>query len=271
MTGRRSVMLGLAGLLVAGCGDGGGGSAARIPSAAELAGTYDLTVTPDEDTPPIDGVALVSGNLDIELSTPYAGLGGPLEDDGTVALEGMTLGSDAIMLLSGEALAQVRDGVYRISGTITNTGFAGPSTFVMERGVGADVRSESGRCRVTLSRSPQCLDCVSHIDLDLVVTAAGTGTAAGAFELDRGGTPLGQTGDAVVNVAPHGAFFLGAPYGDAGSLLCHGLVGIGPCRLSVRGTLPDRPGTSRDASFVIQDFFTFEVASGGATVVRLDD
>jgi hypothetical protein len=266
-------MLALAGLLVAGCGDGGGGgSAARIPSAAELAGTYDLTTTPDGDTPSIGGVGLVSDDLHIELSAPYVSLHGLLGQEGTVALEGMTLGSDAITPLTGHASVEQRDDVYRVSGTIDAMGPFGATTFVMERGVGADQRSKSGRYRATLPHGVGCLDCEGHIDFDIVVGFDGTGTAAGAPEFDQGRIAVGRTGTASVLVAPHGGFMLAAPYGEALNLRCGVSVSeFGGCRITLQGNLPDRGVASTTASLLVQDFMTFVVADGTATITRLDE
>jgi hypothetical protein len=271
-------MLALAGLLVAGCGDGGGGgSTARIPSAAELAGTYDLTTKLQGEEIAV-GVGIAgevvdgSGVLFVELTAPAASLQGPFKPDGTAQLEGTNLGSDAREFLAATVRAEERDGAYRITGKFTGP-FEANTAFRMERAVGADLSGSSGHYRVTLASSPSDCRCETSILFDLTVPPSGEGFATATTESDGHGNVVGLVSRAGVDVSPSGRFTLSAHYALAETQMCLGASGAGQCTLTLAGILPRDATTSAPLTFLLQDELTTNVGfgAGGATIVRLSD
>lgn len=296
-TMRRSIVIALAGLTLAACGDGGGhGSTTRIPSADELAGTYDLTTTFEGSSQPVRGVASAvggaSGDFELTFSAPSAEARGTLQADGTTALDGMTLGSDAIEFVHGQARAEVRAGVLRISGTL-DAGIQGRVVFTMERPLDADLSGMSGRYRVTFARSQSSCGCATAADLELTVAADGTGTAADASEIDSAGVAVGVLTRVSLRVSPSGRFVLSAGYRNpplgsctaALAALGHDVTHLEDtgqpaaprpapsvdegCVFLLHGTLPARIGASTSASFVLEDIRTFPTfGSGEVTIAR---
>ena len=270
MTPPRSIVIALIGLTLAACGDGGGGhgSAARVPSPDELAGTYDLTTTLPGSSTMSRGVGTADGNLALTLSVPPVFVHGAIGADGTTALDGTNVGSDAIQFVHGHARVEAHAGVLRIVGGL-DEGFESPATFTMERPVGADLRNASGRYRLTFTVSPSRCGCASTIDLALAIPAAGTGTAGDAPEVS-GDSVVGSLSRTSIDVAPSGRFTMSGHYGlfDA---FCGPISAIaGACALSLRGTLPTHAGESADADFVVQDGLTFTIAAGTVAITRLD-
>lgn len=271
MTTWRSLVIALAGLAVTGCGEGGNhGSSARIPSAAELAGTYDLTTKFDDQGSGATGIGVVSGDLFLELTVPFVGLNGLLGKSGAVDLEGMNLGSDAIEFVTGHAQVDERAGFFRVFGRLEGGAFTNQLTFSMRRPVDADLTAASGRYHVVFeSASSQCA-CERSVDLDIGLTKGGTGSADGPVDIVRENGERDATLRSIsVIVSPTARLKISAHYGDAAPPCGAQVLPGGPCTLSVTGTLPDKPGTSTSASAILQDGLTFQIGSDAVTITRL--
>ncbi len=272
MTRLRPIAIAVVFLTLAACGDGGGSgndSAVRIPSEAELAGTYDLATTFAGSSQPALGVASASVGFDLTLSVPPVTMHGTLDKNGTVALEGTNFGSDAREFVHGRARVEVRAGVLRILGALDDPPFE--ATFVMERPVGSDLTGTSGPYLLRLDRSPSSCGCSTVVHLDLTVAAGGTGSAPDASELfpdEGGGLVVGALTGVSVLITPTGRFTMSARYDNPPLEFCAPTTFGGPCTFSSSGTLPAHPGASTSADFVVRDGLTVEVGAGTIAIVR---
>jgi hypothetical protein len=262
-------------LCAAACGGGGDtdvGASARVPAATELVGSYDIGTTPPGASAGVATVFVhdrvhedVLDELFLNLNAPAVSLHGALHADGTLPLEGMTTGSDAVLRIHGEARAEQRDATLRIAGTL-NTGM----TFVMERPLDADQSRASGRYRLRLSPSPQPDHGDGTIELELRVQPNGVATADGnGAERDAAGTPIGTVSNLSAVVAPSGRFTLTMQYDFVPGGAC--LFGQ-HCRLDVGGVLPraadDDLVTDGGYSYAVEPTL-FGISGGDVEITRL--
>ena len=75
---------------------------ARVLEAADIVGTYDLTVTTPLADPASVGIGWVADGdeLYVQLTVPAVALQGVLRRDGRLVLEGVTTGSDVVVPVS---------------------------------------------------------------------------------------------------------------------------------------------------------------------------
>ncbi len=244
----------------------------RVPAAAELVGTYDLTTTVSGGSQPVLGIGSVGvqdEELVVGLTAPPVSLRGTLAPDGTYAFEGHTTHSDAVTLVEGTARVEARGDVLRIDGTIE--GVLGAQTFRMERPIGTSLASATGRYRVTFVTSPGGCGCETHADLDLTIADTGSGSGGTAEEIDAGGTVVGSLVDISVRISPGRRFDVTTSYGSSHSQHCTGSAPVFTCTLSLGGSLAAADEAASGVTFLLKDVFTFPVSNGTGTLRRTNE
>ncbi len=268
----RAAILPLTALaLLAACG-GHNAADEHIPSAADIAGTYDLTATFHDTQSTERGVARIGidSEFNASLTVPPVTLHGTLEADGTLALTGITTNSDAVLPVRARGRIAVVDRVCRVVAEITGSGM-GDADVVMERPIGTDARGAAGSYRIELTPSPSGCGCPGRIDLAAAFDRGGLASIADAQELtsaDHGvdgvlaTLPFGS-----LELAPSGRFHVGASYEPIAGP-CAGFGGV-PCRLEIDGELPAAPGDAPGTgSFTEFSGFGFVGSSGTITIHR---
>lgn len=239
MTRRRSLAV-LVLVCAAACGggdDSDGGGFAHVPQAADLVGSYDLTITRGETpTPGVATVGFANDELRLRLSDgdilthDTFAFHGALQRDGAIALTGRLENGDFIVDLHGDAHAEQRAGILRIAGSFER------GDFVMERPFGADQRDQSGRYRLRFLPSPQHVHGNSTVELDLHVDLTGhTEVDTDGAERDDDGNEIAAWSNTSVDVAPSGRLRVATQY----DFVAGGGCFFGAhCHVTAMGVLP---------------------------------
>lgn len=259
-----------------GCGGGGGGDgghdSAQVPSAAELAGTYDLTARQGGSSPDSVGQVNVDGDK-LRVGMILNGsvnVSGVLRDDGSIELEGTQLVGDVLNPVTGSARAEERDGVRRISGHIRIAG--ADLDFTMERPVGADVSVFRGRYELVFAKSPSPCHCATTAEISVIIGADGTGTSSAADEFNASAIAVAFFEPGAALVSPSGRLSLSMAYSTPPHAGCAPVTGIGPCAIRLSGTLsPPDDGSATSGRFHLESPLTLmHLGDGDFTVVRVN-
>jgi len=253
---------------------------ARVLEAADIVGTYDLTVTTALDEPASVGIGWVADGdeLYVQLTVPAVALQGPLRRDGRLGLTGVTTGSDVVLPVSAAGRARAADGVYRIELSIAGVpgdpiGGApgGAIAVVMERPIGCDLREAHGRFRLDCA-GPRASGYEGPATLEIVVPVDASGSAyLGATSVvaadDR---VLAQLRFALVDVAPSGRFRLEAEYVVADGCDPTGAIGASS-QWQVNGAWPLGPaGTVTRGRYALLTGLRTEIESHDIMITRIE-
>ena len=241
--GRALVMLGSLAVIATGCGDHGNASPSR-PSAAQLAGTYDVTAADFGLGDELLGAVHAGENGTIHIDVFRGTLGrsslsGVLDADGTVTLSGDDTNIGPAIPVTGSAEVEVVERKYRISAVLESAVFdSGQHALTMERPVDTSLVGASGTYRFDFPDSPNGCVCPSSAIVDLTFDRTGDGSSAVAMDV-AGGVNVGIIAAGSALLTPGGDFKLRARYRSLvpghGTLLFENDIGFA-------GTLENRDG-----------------------------
>jgi hypothetical protein len=251
-------------LVLTACGTGGGGQAVghdtRVPAAAEIVGTYDVT-KPEGGV----GVIALGDELSVGLTHPAVELHGTLHpSDGVLELSGHTTSSDFLMPVTASGKIEVRDGVYRFMATL-----AGPTVdgieVVMERPVGSDLSIAAGGYRFEFADGPSGCQCPSTIVFSAPIDASGSASLMeAADDVDAEGHVLASLPFAFLDLTPSGRFSFDAGYTLSDGFCLRGQCG--PFQLSVDGILPSGSAAVATGRYTLFSAIRTVVTSGDVAI-----
>ncbi len=213
--GRALGVLASLAVIATGCGDHGTASPSRL-SAAQLAGTYDVTAADFELGDELLGVVHAGENgtihVDIFRATlARTSLSGVLDADGTAALSGDDTNIGPAIPVTGSVEVQLVERKYRISVVLESAVFgSGQFALIMERPIDASLAGASGAYRFEFSASPNGCECPSSAVVELTFDPTGNGTSAPA--MDIAGVTVGTIGAGSALLTPGGEFKLRTRY-----------------------------------------------------------